>query len=432
MLSRLPIRTGVVVLFLLGSVASFAACPSVETTSIFGFTTGGRFNTDQDNPNGSDVCEYDPADFANNLSVRSGRTLTIYGDVTITGDFDILGTLNLYGTLTVEGTITSGGGGTINVFNGGTLNANDGLATGLIAGFTVQSGGTVHVTGDVDMGIGAIMDVQGDMTVTGDFSSTLYSEIGVTNGGYLNVQGDFNNNSRSTITVGDGSTLEVGETFNNNNRGTLVIEDEGTVIAGDYNNSGGGACEGDRCSILPVELLSFEAALSPSGVVTLSWSTATEINNEGFYIQKAPALSDELQWEDIRFVEGNGNKESLSTYTCTDEYFTQDAYYRLKQVDYDGQFEYHDMVFVGFPMDAGINVFPNPFTDRLYIQLREGGYHVSIRDLYGKEHFFGAKLSAVDLKQAVERSAISLDPGTYILIIRGEDEVYTQRIIKNR
>ena len=90
---------------------------------------------------------------------------------------------------------------------------------------------------------------------------------------------------------------------------------------------------------IPVELVSFTADFN-NGVVNLSWVTATELNNSGFEIERKSENGD---WNKIAFVQGNG------TTTETKQYFYLDdiqninnpkLHYRLKQIDFDGSFEY--------------------------------------------------------------------------------------------
>lgn len=94
--------------------------------------------------------------------------------------------------------------------------------------------------------------------------------------------------------------------------------------------------------ILPVELIYFEAHLTYSGIL-LRWGTATEVNNFGFEIQRADSS---LQFVGIDFVPGNGTSNSPKHYFYIDSSLTEFGiyYYRLKQIDIDGQFGFSDTV----------------------------------------------------------------------------------------
>ncbi len=116
---------------------------------------------------------------------------------------------------------------------------------------------------------------------------------------------------------------------------------------------------------LPVELVSFSAFIN-NKTVNLRWRTATEMNNYGFEIERSDkAIGNSVKWEKIGFVNGNGNSNSPKNYSFTDEpYGGKEFKYRLKQIDFDGAFEYSDEVKVVL---EDVNTFsleqnyPNPF-----------------------------------------------------------------------
>ena len=112
--------------------------------------------------------------------------------------------------------------------------------------------------------------------------------------------------------------------------------------------------------LVPVELTSFTGITEKNDVI-LSWSTATEVNNQGFEIQRK--INDE--YERIGFVEGNGTTTDLQNYTFRDKNVNAGSYYyRLKQMDFDGTFEYSGeiAVEVSQPVDYFLSQnYPNPF-----------------------------------------------------------------------
>ncbi|MDX1439027.1 MAG: hypothetical protein R3284_03900, partial [Rubricoccaceae bacterium] len=91
---------------------------------------------------------------------------------------------------------------------------------------------------------------------------------------------------------------------------------------------------------IPVELTSFTARLLASGQAELSWATSSETNNAGFEVEHA--IERNGAWETVGFVEGHGTTTEAQTYSFTSDVLTQGGIhrFRLKQVDYDGQFEY--------------------------------------------------------------------------------------------
>jgi hypothetical protein len=143
----------------------------------------------------------------------------------------------------------------------------------------------------------------------------------------------------------------------NNDATTVLVSWE--TIFDEIDNNGG----------LPVELTSFSAFVK-NNTVTLNWETATEVNNYGFEVEKAPLNppkgGKEGGWEKIGFVSGHGNSNSLNNYSFTDDNVFYGKYkYRLKQIDNDGTFEYSNEIeiFVG-NIPSGFNLeqnYPNPF-----------------------------------------------------------------------
>ncbi len=112
---------------------------------------------------------------------------------------------------------------------------------------------------------------------------------------------------------------------------------------------------------LPVELTTFTAQLLENQV-QLSWETATEVNNYGFAIERK---SENTEWKKVAFVNGHGNSNSPKTYSYIDNKVLSGTYkYRLKQIDFDGKFEYSDVVEINLsvPQKFELNQnYPNPF-----------------------------------------------------------------------
>jgi hypothetical protein len=112
---------------------------------------------------------------------------------------------------------------------------------------------------------------------------------------------------------------------------------------------------------LPVELSSFSAIVLDNAV-RINWRTETEVNNYGFEILRS-AQND--VWDKIGFVQGHGNSNSPKDYSFIDESVTGGKYfYKLKQIDTDGKFEYLKVIEVDLSSPAKFELsqnYPNPF-----------------------------------------------------------------------
>lgn len=117
---------------------------------------------------------------------------------------------------------------------------------------------------------------------------------------------------------------------------------------------------------LPVELSSFISTVSGSNV-KLNWSTSHEINNSGFDIERLElSVQYSGEWMKIGFVKGIGNATEINNYNYTDRGLTAGKYkYRLKQIDFNGNFDYHnlsDELIIGNPGKFSLSQnYPNPF-----------------------------------------------------------------------
>ena len=98
-------------------------------------------------------------------------------------------------------------------------------------------------------------------------------------------------------------------------------------------------------TLLPVELVSFTATPMDNSYAQLEWVTASEINNDGFEVLRSV---DGKNFRYLGWVSGNGNQTTIHEYSYEDYTIEKGVtyYYRLKQIDYDGQWEYSKIVYV--------------------------------------------------------------------------------------
>jgi hypothetical protein len=125
--------------------------------------------------------------------------------------------------------------------------------------------------------------------------------------------------------------------------------------------------------ITPVELTSFRSDVLDN-TVRLQWTTATELNNYGFEIERS---TDRETWEVLDFVSGHGTTFTPKTYNYVDknpDWSTDASFYRLRQIDRDGTWEHSGIVRadrVGeLPLSVELTTFPQPFSTELQVQIR--------------------------------------------------------------
>ena len=207
--------------------------------------------------------------------------------------------------------------------------------------------------------------------------SQSYLNILLSNGSYKNSQ--ISDLKRITLsTTGDLMYFYLAD-------GTTVSENTADIKNFTFSNTPSG-------EPLPVELSSFNA-LQIGSYVLLKWRTETEVNNYGFEIERANDLNGFVQrWNKIGFIEGNGNSNSPKDYTfCDNPKSGNKYYYRLKQIDSDGQTEYSNVICVEIKIPdqyALYQNYPNPFnpvTNITYSLPFDGMVSVKIYDVLGSE-----------------------------------------------
>lgn len=186
----------------------------------------------------------------------------------------------------------------------------------------------------------------------------------------------------------------------------------------DFNMISGASID---CTVLPVELLTFEAdALDRT--VKLDWATASESGSSHFIVQRSSNGEDFI---DIGMVDGAGTSFTTIQYGFVDQQpIAGTNYYRLKQVDADGSFSYSDIATVNFgsAVVAG-TPYPNPTDGTVNVQLNandDGPAHLEISDASGRTVHRSAH--AITSGANTLRSDLrGLKPGTYMLTVIAPD-----------
>lgn len=215
---------------------------------------------------------------------------------------------------------------------------------------------------------------------------------------------------------------------------------EGPAMFGGFVNQGGvsnpmpnweqgDVQPGGNLEILPVSYSSMSLSNNDCESVSFSWTTETETNNEGFVVQRK--VDEYRDWEDLDFIPGNGTSVREIDYNYTDEQITEDksvqvAYYRLKQIDRNGLFEYSDTkaVRLNCGNQTYINVFPSPAYDVANVELTHEGLKdnevsFEIMNIHGQ--VVQRIIQSVSNRDQVELNISEFNAGVYYIQARLEN-----------
>jgi hypothetical protein len=204
--------------------------------------------------------------------------------------------------------------------------------------FSLLGNGSITGSGSLTVSSGASLTVTGNLTLSGGGDATI--------SGVVNVSG--------TLNIGGSSDVCGG----------------GSISAGAMTGSAdcGGVAFGGNLAVLPIELIDFNASCLTNGI-QLNWSTASEIENDYFLVDKS---LNGIDWQQVAKVGGNGTSNSINKYIHIDYTANSNGlvYYRLSQVDKDRKttiFKMIDVICSNVP-DKMI-LYPNPASTELNIHL---------------------------------------------------------------
>jgi hypothetical protein len=358
------------------------------------------------------------------ISPKGSESISVSTNVTVDADIDIhnAGSLDISGSLietslrnphslnlrnntsmTIEGNTTFSGCMTIE--NNATLTINSGTLTVGCATFLNNSVITLNA--------GASLVVNGDLVID--------NNSGTTDNGAIIVYGNVTASNNSYVTGITGYITATGtmQTYNNA-----------------YIFGGTGSCSNCTASItnpLPVELLSFNVtALNKEAKLT--WTTATETNNEYFTLERS---SDGQHFSYLDKVAGSGNSSSILNYSYIDQQpLSSMAYYRLSQTDYNGKRTYLKVVVLSPSENNTFRMYPNPVSNGTIPVLEFSSPQTDTPVLISIQELSGRELNSKTIVLVKGEQYITpldgtnrLSKGMYIVTATSGNAVYKQKLI---
>lgn len=340
-----------------------------------------------------------------------------------------------------------------------TINSGDWLnstiwSSGLIAPLNgnnnqiyINVGDSVVLNNNISFGNGCELYVAGSLVINGDLTALNTLLISVT--GNLEINGSVVVNNGGEITVYGNVIVSGNVEFSNN--GTINMNTGYLDIGGNLSGGTGGEITGSGVidiggtntfdttpsagttvnAGLPIKLLFFSGTRKTKNIIELNWVTATETNNHYFDIEKL--INGEFY--SIGRVIGGGTSNIERSYNYADYDAAESTeYYRLKQVDYDGRFEYFPVISVDETIDSkdGIIVYPNPLQSELNIHIICVEYinQITLIDVTGKEYVIGKDIYC-DGQTFIAVSIADIPNGVYFIKFSTNKETfyYNNKII---
>jgi predicted GH43/DUF377 family glycosyl hydrolase len=250
--------------------------------------------------------------------------------------------------------------------------------------------------------------------------------------------------------IGMASSIDTGKTwikYTNNPIITRINWNSGWIETGSVLFSqdklwlyyDGGSTSGGRIGFattpyipVPVELISFNAQADNQKVI-LKWTTATELNNNGFEIQRRVA---ESEFATIGFVRGEGTTTNQKEYSYVDKELNDGKYYyRLKQVDYNGTYEYSDAIEVEvrslneYTLEQN---YPNPFNPTTtigYVLKDKSNVKLMLLNAIGEEVTVLINEEQNKGFHKVEFNASTLPSGVYFYQLKAGEFIQTRKML---
>jgi hypothetical protein len=199
-----------------------------------------------------------------------------------------------------------------------------------------------------------------------------------------------------------------------------------TFQAGSGSGANNGGVIGNSSGPLPIELIEFRAEKFNRSNVQLIWTTASEVNNNYFTVER---FTEGNEWKEVSHVKGAGNSSSIINYEVFDKNPPCGLlYYRLRQTDFDGNFRYSDVEAVKFVCDENLITYPNPSTGIVTIEFTSEASEITYVEAIS---ITGSILEVEPKSSGRNKFAIDLSnlpAGIYFLKIETPVQTYFEKI----
>lgn len=288
-----------------------------------------------------------------------------------------------------------GGGGQQNDSNGSNGSNGGGIVmikanriiTSGTCGITISANGGSIGTGGNDgqggAGAGGSIVIQvGSWGVASSCPITVTANGG--NGGSVNdvTHGGGGGGGQGTIIYS--LSVPTTNTTNQTNNGTGGCSNSGcSSVAGSGTGTNGSGLIGNISTNLPITLTYFDVSAKKQDAL-VRWGVSNQTNNQFFEIEKS---KDAINWQKITTIDGAGTTSQYLEYQYLDKNaFKGISYYRLKQIDFNGEFSYSSIVSINIKKE--INIYPNPAKDFINVAINSNvePFFIKIIDNIGKEY----------------------------------------------
>ncbi len=297
--------------------------------------------------------------------------------------------------------------GTLEMFPGSYIHSKKPIDN--IGGLIINNFGTIYGEGNFINNNGTITGSGGNYIVDGNFNSQASGVI-TCNGENIN------------ICAADGVSNPINSVSNNSFLDSTCVS----------------ICGVPLITPLPVKMLYIKAEAGKNNTADIHWATASEINNEYFELHRS---MNGTEWETIANIYStNPNSSSAQYYSYTDhleDVSSPYIYYRIKQVDFDGQFEMFPIVYVSLkPSDVfQVKAYPNPASEKLNISLNGASeketISITLVNLYGQVLIANEYLTA-SASRSLSFNLEEVSSGMYYLVVVRNDEEHVTKVMINR